>query len=610
MLDLERTFREHNQAVYRYCRSRLRNPVDAEDAVQEVFARAAQKQQELDEDVLPWLITVARHICLDEQRRISQLGGRAMGDDADLARLLDATATGNPEKATIGRIRVAQMLEVLTPAEQTAVRQTWIYGHTEAGAAKTMGVTRGTTSQLLTRARKRLVASLAKEGAAIGGIALGGRLWLREHRPQRFRPAAESMTAAVRLALVGAVCAVVVSTGAAPAGQFGPAPRPGHPTKASEAEGYVTSGTGPLASPATVAGSAAATNTVKSPTSGGKTTALSLIDPNHHASPQQVAASDTEASPNYAQDHTVLVAGTDTRCSSGQCYVLLQSNDAGATWQQLPASGFASTSLLLPSDFGAGHFYGYGPSGLQSTIDGGKSFQPAGPDLRGYPSLMTDASGTHVLVSNAAGIFEYQAGGAASPLYAFPPGDEAGGAALQVDSSGGGLLQPVVDISNPVAPSEHVLSCLTVCNSVASFDWSGPAKWAALPSSSPGQVLTLWSALGSAISKDGGASFQPLSVPGGTQPWGIAATLQGTTVRLGTIVGATGAAEANRALYSDDYGASWKPAGTSPELVGAKFQMLAAVSASNLIAPAANTNLAAPFLYACSRDGGASWSSC
>lgn len=610
MLDLERAFRDHNQAVYRYCRSRLRNPVDAEDAVQEVFARAAQKQQDLDEDVLPWLITVARHICLDEQRRMSQLGARSVGDDEDLARLVDDSATGNPEGTTIGRIRVGEMLEVLTPAEQLAVRETWIHGHTEAGAANKLGVTRGTSSRLITRARKRLITYLANQGAAIGGIVLGGRLWLRGHWPYRSQPAEQGLTAAVRLAMVGAVCAVVVSTGAAPAGQAGAASSGGHPTDDSEPAGYVAGGTGLLASPATGGGSLVGPSALKTPTPGGKTTVLSLIDPNHHASPQQVAASDTQASPNYPQDHTVLIAGTDTSCSAGQCYTLIESNDAGASWQQLAASGFASTSLLLPSDFGAGHFYGYGPSGLQSTTDGGKSFQPAGPNLRGYPSLMTDATGTHVLVSNAAGIFEYQAAGAASPLYAFPPGEEAAGSALQFNRSAGGLLQPVIDISNPLAPSEHVLSCQTVCVGIASFGWSGTAKWATLPSPGPDAVIALWSTLGSAVSKDGGASFQALGVPTGTQAWGMAMTLVGTTVRLGTIVGATGAARADRAEYSDDYGASWKPAAPSTAVAGAKFEMLAAAGASNLIAPATTSNLAAPFLFACSQDGGASWSSC
>src|SRR5258708_1813261 len=250
MLDLERAFRDHNQAVYRYCRSRRRNHVDAEDAVQEVFARAALKQRDLDEDVLPWLITVARHICLDEQRRLSQMG-RDLGDDEDLERLVDGTATGNPERETIGRIRVAQMLEVLTPAEQVAVRQTWIHGHTGAGAANTMGVTRGTTSRLITRARQRLIAYLAPEGAGIGGIVLGGRLWLRERWPNRSQPVEQGMTAAVRLALVGAVCVVVVGTGAAPAGQAGAASSAGRPTNDSVPAGYVARGAGGASAPAT-----------------------------------------------------------------------------------------------------------------------------------------------------------------------------------------------------------------------------------------------------------------------------------------------------------------------------------------------------------------------
>ena len=448
MLDLERAYRDHNQAVFRFCCSRLRSDIDAEDAVQEVFARAAQWQETLEQDVLPWLITVARHVCLDEHRRRGHQGDNPSGVGLELEHLVDKTASGNPELTTIGRMRVAQLLGVLTPAERRAVREKWIFGHTGRGAATVLGVRRGTTSALLTRARKRLIAYLAKEGAAIGGIVVGGRLWLREHWQGRGDHAEVGATTAVRLAMVGAVCVVLVTNGGISIARATP-PGPSDGRQASEVAHEAVAAVGPAAGmPGQVVARPGAKPASSAPVSRPMTV-LSLIDPNHKAAPQEVGVNDLEASPNYTQDHTVLVAGTDTRCSNAQCSVLLRSEDGGATWTQLPAGGFSSTSLLLPRDsFSAGRFYAYGPSGLQVTSDGGGTFQSAGPYLAGYASLV-DSGTSRVVVSNYAGQFEYQPNGTVSLLAAFPPGDQAAGPALQPAGDPCGCCSPWLTRATP-----------------------------------------------------------------------------------------------------------------------------------------------------------------
>jgi RNA polymerase sigma-70 factor, ECF subfamily len=69
---VERAFRRHYGAVYRYVRKRGRTHEQAEDLTQEVFAAAAAalpSDGRADPPVLAWLYTVARRRFADEARR-------------------------------------------------------------------------------------------------------------------------------------------------------------------------------------------------------------------------------------------------------------------------------------------------------------------------------------------------------------------------------------------------------------------------------------------------------------------------------------------------------------------------------------------------------------
>jgi len=65
-----RLFREHGGAIYRFCRSSLRNTSDAEDVVQETFLKLLKHvQSEGDRSNLrSWLFTVAANACRDRAR--------------------------------------------------------------------------------------------------------------------------------------------------------------------------------------------------------------------------------------------------------------------------------------------------------------------------------------------------------------------------------------------------------------------------------------------------------------------------------------------------------------------------------------------------------------
>lgn len=69
--ELERLYRLHFRTVWNLCLTFLREPADAEDAVQETFLRLAREDRafESEEHVKAWLIRMAKNVCRDELRR-------------------------------------------------------------------------------------------------------------------------------------------------------------------------------------------------------------------------------------------------------------------------------------------------------------------------------------------------------------------------------------------------------------------------------------------------------------------------------------------------------------------------------------------------------------
>ena len=66
-LDIE----EQYEKIYRYCFYRLRNRVQAEDVTQETFLRWFASDTYRDKNqLLHYLYTVARNLCIDEARRV------------------------------------------------------------------------------------------------------------------------------------------------------------------------------------------------------------------------------------------------------------------------------------------------------------------------------------------------------------------------------------------------------------------------------------------------------------------------------------------------------------------------------------------------------------
>jgi RNA polymerase sigma-70 factor (ECF subfamily) len=131
----------------------LKRPDDAEDVVQEAFARLAAASPDAIEDVRGWLVVVTRRLCLDR---------------LDLADNRRTTATAAPPEAAPGGIpdpaermmlhdEVRQALSVvidrLSPAERTSFILHDIFGFPFDAVAGLVGRTPAACRQLARRAR-------------------------------------------------------------------------------------------------------------------------------------------------------------------------------------------------------------------------------------------------------------------------------------------------------------------------------------------------------------------------------------------------------------------------------------------------------------------------
>ena len=156
--------------LYTYCRSLLREPADAADAVQDTFVIAASKLAGLRDQsrLRPWLYAVARNEC---HRRLRETASGA-GPALDLVPEMSdesADVTGSAERAEL-RTLLRSAVRGLNASEQDLIELQLRQELDVAEIAAVLGVSRNHAHALLSRARSQLEVSL---GALL--VARSGR---------------------------------------------------------------------------------------------------------------------------------------------------------------------------------------------------------------------------------------------------------------------------------------------------------------------------------------------------------------------------------------------------------------------------------------------------
>jgi RNA polymerase sigma factor (sigma-70 family) len=157
---LAEAYDRYASPLYTYCRSLLREPADAADAVQDTFVIAASRLAGLRDPnrLRPWLYAVARNEC---HRR---LRARAVQVTTPLDEMPDVTDTsadvsGEAERDDLRRL-LRSAVRGLNAGEQDLIELQLRQGLDVAEIAAVLGVSRNHAHALLSRARDQLEISL------------------------------------------------------------------------------------------------------------------------------------------------------------------------------------------------------------------------------------------------------------------------------------------------------------------------------------------------------------------------------------------------------------------------------------------------------------------
>jgi RNA polymerase sigma factor (sigma-70 family) len=151
---LAKAYDKYAAPLYTYCRSLLREPADAADAVQDTFVTAATRLDGLrDRDRLrPWLYAVARNEC---RRRLRVKAATTALEEAPDVTDESVDVGGDVERAEL-RALMRDAVLGLNPAEQEVIELQLRQGLDASEVADVLGISRNHAHALISRARDQL----------------------------------------------------------------------------------------------------------------------------------------------------------------------------------------------------------------------------------------------------------------------------------------------------------------------------------------------------------------------------------------------------------------------------------------------------------------------
>ena len=155
----------HYPRIYRYFLGLVRDPTEAEDLTQETFLRAHRRGESLRDPAaaLPWLYSIATHVCLDWLRQRARC--------APAESQLDPETESPPDPAPTAQLRVEQdemsicvqsYVAKLSDSYRAVLLLHDIHGLTCPQIAELLGDSPGSVKVRLHRARKRLQSALER----------------------------------------------------------------------------------------------------------------------------------------------------------------------------------------------------------------------------------------------------------------------------------------------------------------------------------------------------------------------------------------------------------------------------------------------------------------
>ncbi len=159
---------QYATTLYRVAFSVLRNPSDAEDAVQEAFLRVLRHRDTLGEvrDHRVWLIRIVWNIVLDRKRRAKT---RPETDDvAELARVLPANGLSAEQRAAAAQhhANVLKCVEKLPPKEREVFMLSAFEELSSVEIAAVLDITESSVRSRLFRARNLMADLLQRPRSA------------------------------------------------------------------------------------------------------------------------------------------------------------------------------------------------------------------------------------------------------------------------------------------------------------------------------------------------------------------------------------------------------------------------------------------------------------
>ena len=144
----EDVVRLYGEVVHWYCRRRLRDPHDADDAAQNTFMRFMQRSERDIHNPFAWLVRAASFACADLRRRQSR--------DATLSTLASAShECEEPEEAVINGMVTRHVLERIPAGDGALLRMLYLEDRSIDEVAEELSLSNGSVRLRAFRARGR-----------------------------------------------------------------------------------------------------------------------------------------------------------------------------------------------------------------------------------------------------------------------------------------------------------------------------------------------------------------------------------------------------------------------------------------------------------------------